>query len=459
MSFLALEIARNALTANRQAMDVAAQNVANASTPGYVRQRALLAPLTNASAGGAAQAGLGVQVADVQRLRDQCLEAQIGHQEGALGHEQALSASLARVEGIFPDLDGNGITSALGRMFDALQRLQTSPDSLTARREVLSEAGSLCDQFHETAHQLAAEASTLERELDRTVSRANQLLQQVGELNGQITAAGGGSTTNDLRVTREQAIRELGNLCGAMGLDEPDGSQSVLIGGIRLVQGSSITPLALVSAAGAPSRHYLAVGTLTDLDGLSGRVGGLLQARDGALGSWQAHLDNLAATLADALNAAHGAGFDLNGRSGGEALTYEPGAAASTLAVAPALASDPRLLAAAGAVGGSPGDGMNAGAMAAVREARLFGGGSQTAEEFHADLLQEVGASAQRSTDAVAAREVLLQSLDGQYASQAGVSLDEEAVDIMRYQQAYNASVKLVQTALEMLDELLALAR
>ncbi|NPV48496.1 MAG: flagellar hook-associated protein FlgK [Armatimonadetes bacterium] len=459
MSFVTLEIARNAMTASRVAMDVAAQNVANANTPGYFRQRALLAPLTNAAAGGVSQVGLGAQVAEVQRLRDQCLEAQIAHQEGELGREQALGASLARIEQLLPDLDGNGIASVMGRLFDSLQRLQTSPDSLSARREVLATAEAMCVQFRDTAQQLAAEAATIERELDQSVDRANQLLAQVAELNGKIAAAGGGSSANDLRVAREQAIRELGNLCGAVGLDQADGSQTVLLGGIRLVQGSRETTLALVTDPGDPSHRVLAAGDLTELDGLSGQIGGYLEARDGNLRSWQSRLDTLAATLADALNATHAAGYDLAGQTGSDFLTYQPEAAARTLGLAVGLSSDPRLLAAAGQPGGSPGDGANAAAMAALREARLFEAGSQTPEEFHADLLLEVGVAARGAEEAVAARQLLLESLDRQYADQAAVSLDEEAVDIMRYQQVYNASARLVQTALDMVDQLLGLVR
>lgn len=457
MSFVTLEIARNAMTASRVALDVAAHNVANANTPGYVRQRALLTPLPNAAAGDTVQVGLGVQVAEVQRLRDQCLEAQIGHQEGALGREQALATSLTRIEQILPDLDGNGITSAMGRLFDTLQRLQTNPDSLSARREVLASAEALCAEFHDTARQFASEEATLERELELTVSRANQLLAQVAELNDKIATAGGSPAANDLRVAREQAIRELGNLCGAMGLDQADGSQTVFLGGLRLVEGSVANTLTLVPEPDNPLRHHLAVGDLTELDGLSGQIAGYLEARDGALRSWRTRLDTLAASLADALNATHAAGYDLAGQSGGDFLTYQPESPASTLSVATALRADPRRLAAAGQPGGSPGDGLNAAAMAELRAAPLFSAGSQTAEEYYADLLLEVGVAAQGAEEAVAARQLLLESLGRQYADQAAVSLDEEAVDILRYQQVYNASAKVVQTALGMLDELLAL--
>jgi flagellar hook-associated protein 1 len=459
MSFVTLEIARSTLFANRLAMDIAAQNVANANTPGYVRQRAVLTPLINASAKGTLMAGLGVQVTGVQRLRNESLETQISHQEGQLGQQQATAGSLKRVEGYFPDLEDNGIAAALGQTYDALQRLQADPGSITAREEVVFRATGFCEQMHEATRQLAQEQSVLEDDLSQTVDQANRLLHQVAELNGQIVTSGTGPSANDLRVVREEAIRQLAELSGAMGLDQADGGQDVLIGGVRLVQGTVVHELTLAPYTDEPARHHIVVGGSADVSALSGRLAGDLQARDGNLAAWRGQLDELAGTLADALNAVHRQGYDLNGQPGGDFLTYDASAPASSVEVSAALRDDPRLLAAAGEAGGNPGDGTNAAALANVRAAQLFAAGSQTAEEFHASLIYAVGAATQRAEAAVSARATLVQSLDTQYANEAGVSLDEEAVDIMRYQQAYSAGVKLVQTALEMMDEVLALAR
>lgn len=459
MSFLTLEIARNTMTANRVAMDVAAQNVANANTPGYVRQRAVLAPLVNACTGDPTLPGRGVTVAQVQRLRNQCLETQVAHQEGQLGRAQAVRSGVQRVENAFRDLDDKGVASALETMFGSLQTLQTTPDSRTAREAVLWNAETLCDQLHAVDSQLQAEQQTLEQDLGETVDQVNQLLRQVGELNAQITAAGDSLSANDLRVTREQALRQLAGLCGAVGLDQPDGAQDVLLGGVRLVQGAEVKALSLVADPARPGQHQVAVGTLTDLDGLGGRVAGDLEARDTQLAAWHDSLNEFARTLADAVNTAHRQGYDLAGNAGGDFFTYDAANAAATLTVSSPLAGNPDLLAAAGAPGAAAGDGTNAAALAALAEADLCSGGTQTLGESYGDLLYRVGAAGQRAEEAVTARETLLESLDTQYSDEAGVSLDEEAVDIMRYQQAYNAGARLVQTALEMLDTLFAITR
>lgn len=457
MSFQALEIARSAMSASQAALSVASQNVANANTPGYVRQRVVLAPIGNPDPSGKTLVGGGVDVVTVMRLRDQCLEAQINHQQGSLGRETAQSASLTRIESAFPDLSDNGIASALGGFFDSLQRLQTTPGSTTARQEVISNAGAFCEQMHVAVGQLQEERSTIETDLKQQVVRANQLLHQVADLNAQVASLGDNSSGNDLKVTREEAIRELATICGASGLDQPHGTQDVLLGGVRLIQGSEVKELSLVQDPANPSQHIIAIGDIVDPPALAGTIAGDIAARDENLQGWADDLDELASTFADAFNAQHRSGVDLKNQAGVDFFTYTPGLAASSLDVNQAIQDDPSLLAAASDVGGPPGDGTNAADLNLLRNTKILSGGTETAEEYHGTLLHSIGLAARRATAAMDAREGLVGSLETQYANTSGVSLDEEAVDVMRCQQMYSAATKLVQVADSMVESLLQL--
>ncbi|MEN6303342.1 MAG: flagellar basal body rod C-terminal domain-containing protein, partial [Armatimonadia bacterium] len=98
-------------------------------------------------------------------------------------------------------------------------------------------------------------------------------------------------------------------------------------------------------------------------------------------------------------------------------------------------------------------------ALAGLRAEKLLGGATQTLEEFHAGLLYDVGVQTEQAQNALAARKGFVVSLDAQYANQAGVSLDEEAVDVMKYQQAYTAALKLIQMVDEMTEDVLGLVR
>lgn len=457
MSFQALEIARSALSASRMALDVASQNVANANTPGYLRQRAVLTPVTNGDPGGTLMGGGGVIVSTVERLRDQCLEAQVNHQQGQLGQEQSRASSLTRVQNYFPDLNNNGISAALSDIFSSLERLQATPGATTAREEVIFNADSFCTEMHTAVGKLQEERQTLESDLGQQVDRVNQLLGQVAELNKKIAGQGDNSTANDLKVTREQAISELATACGATGLDQPNGTQDVLLGGIRLVQGAQVCELSLVPDATNPSQHQVAVGDLVAPEALGGTVAGDIAARDQNLDGWEQSLNDLATRFAAAFNAQHRQGVDLNNDAGQDFFTCVAGAEASTLQVNQAIKDDPSLLAAASVAGGPPGDGQNAAALAGLANEKILAGNTQTALEFHTSLLSDIGAQTQRATDATDARQALVNSLQEQYDNQAGVSLDEEAVDVMRFQQMYTSATKLIQVADEMVSSLMEL--
>jgi len=451
-----LEIARSAFMTTRAALDVNAQNVANAQTPGYLRQRVVLAPIAQGDPQGRG-VGSGVTVQTIERLRNQCLEAQINHQEGQLGQNQARSDSLTRVQSAFTDLDGSGISAALGSFFDALEELQTAPESAAARGEVVFAADTFARRMRETSAQLLGEQQTLGEDLTQHVARVNSLLHQVAELNGRALALADNPQANDVKVMREQAIRELANLAGAEGLDQPHGVQDVLIGGLRLVQGGEVTELSLTTDPADPTRPIVLVGAIAEPDSLGGKVAGCVQARD-QYAAWQDALDELATTFTGAANTVHRSGYDLEGHAGGDLFAYDPAAPAASLQVAAALQDDPQLLAASGTVNGAPGDVTTAQRLLDLRDARLFGGGTQTAEETYRQLLASVGRETQRSTEARDARQQLVDVLDRQYAEASGVSLDEEAIEIMRYQQVYGAAIKLVKIADEMMQQILGLA-
>jgi len=459
MSLQILETARSALAAMQVAMEVASQNVANANTPGYIRQRVQLTPLPlyHAFSSGFNVVGGGVTAAQIQRLRNQCLEAQIQHQTGQLGWQQAWAETLQRIQALFPDLEENGVAASLGAFFDSLQSLQTDPTSQARRQNVLTYAQAFCQQMRHTYSQILGERALLEEQLKQQVQQVNRLLHTVAEINGRIMAMGDQPGGNDLCVQREEAIRQVAELCGALGLDQPHGVQDVLLGGVRLVQETKVTELTLVVDPANPARHEVAVGAVQNPEGLGGRIGAWMDIRDKGVDKWLLALNELAGKFAEAFNAQHRAGYDYWGNPGADFFSYDPTKPAATIQIAEELQQDVKRLAAAGAPEAAPGDGANAMQLAKVRRARLFAAGTQTTEDFYAQLLYEVGASAQQAQEAQQARETLLTSLKAEYAQQAGVSLDEEATDIMRFQQVYNAALRLVKIADEMLAQLMAL--
>jgi flagellar hook-associated protein 1 FlgK len=181
-----------------------------------------------------------------------------------------------------------------------------------------------------------------------------------------------------------------------------------------------------------------------------GRLGGLVQLRDTTLAGYRQTLDDLAGALITEVNALHRTGFDLDGNAGGVFFEPDPpgSGAASAIQVSAALAADPRLLAASG--DGAPGDNAVALALADLREQPLAALGDSTFAAAHGDLIAQMGldaASAQTQRDA---SELFLSSLEARRDAVSGVSLDEEAADLVRFQRSFEAAAKFLRAVDEM---------
>jgi flagellar hook-associated protein 1 FlgK len=202
-------------------------------------------------------------------------------------------------------------------------------------------------------------------------------------------------------------------------------------------------------------QHIFAQGS--DITGklTSGKLAGLLAVRDQKIPGILADLDTLAAGLANAINTAHRAGFDLTGTAGGDLFAPPPASGPGAAASMAVLISDPSLLAASS--DGSPGSNGNLAALAGVRNQAIIAGQSPT--DFYANLVFRIGSDVANGTAESEASDLILRQLENQRGSLSGVSLDEEAANLVRYQRAFEAAARVVTTVSEMLDTAVNLGR
>jgi flagellar hook-associated protein 1 FlgK len=195
-------------------------------------------------------------------------------------------------------------------------------------------------------------------------------------------------------------------------------------------------------------QHILAQGGDITAKINSGELGGLLTVRDLKIPSILSSLDTLAAGLTNAFNAANAAGYDLNGRLGGNLFTAPPGSgpgAAASMAVA---ISDPALLAASS--DGSAGSNGNLANFSAIHDQPLANGA--TPGESYANLVFGVGNDVASGSAQLHASQLVLQQLQDQRGSISGVSLDEEAANMIQYQRAYEAAARVADAVNQMLE-------
>ncbi len=462
--FSILSQASWSLGTQRDAAATASQNIANASTPGYARQEANIESLPGVQY-GPAFIGQGATLASVTQIRDRFIESQIPGATGAQASSTAQSDALSSVSALDPSA-ASGLSSSLAAIYAGLRGLSAAPGDAALRGQAVSSAQALASSFKSTVSQLQSARSGLDSQVQGNLAEVNQLAQSLAAFNGQIRAArASGAQPNDLLDARLRVRDRLVELTGGTPLDDQGGdTQLTLAGGATLVSGNRAATL---STQPDPSNEGHAQLVLKGLDGspakalrsgaVGGAIGGALAARDGALATSEAGVDQLAFNFAAQVNAVHQSGYALDGTTG-HAL-FDAGAtaagAASRLTVTAAVLANPSLFAAASSAATVPGDGANLLALIGTEDAAMASGSSAGAAL--STLTAQFGSAAQ-SAKAMSAQDSALRShLDTLRESASGVSIDEETVKLTQAQRAFEAVSKVVSTADGMLQSLFAI--
>ncbi|MBI3478432.1 MAG: flagellar hook-associated protein FlgK [Acidobacteria bacterium] len=446
-----LSIALSALLVSQQQLETSANNVANANTPGFSRKRPDLTP-GDPVVLGRLSIGTGVVLKQIQSLRDPILELRISQETQTQGQLDTTLGALQQIQVGFSGTD-SGIGDAISKFFDSLQQLSTDPTSLSLRQAVLTAAGNLATTFNTEAHNLQAQRSNLDLNVVDTVGQINTLTAQIAGLNKQVSALENVHEDAGIFIDqRTEAIRQLSSLVDVSVIQTESGIALTTSNGTPLVAGERNFPL--TTQIGTGGIHQVLAGTV-DVTGLltSGKLGGLLQVRDTTIPTVLGNLDQLATGLATALNTANRTGFDLNGVQGTDLFVPPVGAgAAAALTVS---ITDPALIAASS--DGTPGSNGNLALLSAVHDQAIVAG--QKPLDFYSRLVFTIGTDTANAGSDLEASSLIVRQLGDQRASVSGVSLDEEAASIIRYQAAYQAAARVVTTVNTMLDLAVNLGR
>ncbi len=446
--FGSLSIALSALSVSQQEMATTSNNVANANTPGYSREVtdiAAGAPITKASL----SFGTGVVLQKIESLRDPILQIQVNQ---GTQQNSSLNASLTQLQQIQTQFASStsGIGADISNFFNSLQQLSTDPTDLTLRQAVLTAADTLATDFNTTASSLETQRSNIDQNVVASVAQVNSLTsqiasvdQQISNLQGATEGSASGSGDNTLVDTQNNLIQQLSALIDVQVIPTDQGITLATSNGTTLVSGSQ--SFALSTQLGSGGVQHIMAGS-EDITGLltGGSLAGLIQVRDQEIPSISSSLDQLAAGLATNLNTANAMGWDLENPPvrGGNIFAPPPVGgvgAAATMAVA---ITDPSLIAASS--DGTPGSNGNLVNLSLVADTALANG--QTPIDSYSSLVSQVGsATANTSADADAS-SLILQQLEDENGSISGVSLNEEASNLIQYQTAYQSAAKVVST-------------
>jgi flagellar hook-associated protein 1 FlgK len=454
-TFGGLSTALNALMAQRQALDVTGQNIANVNTPGYTRQRAELTSITSAGRGGlyavAQEPGWGVMVSDVSRLADALVDARQRTAHGDSANLADVATTMSAIEQVMNEPSTSGLSSQLTAFWSAWHDVANNPGDVSTRAALLAKAQTVVGTLNTSAQQLTSYWSTQRDQAQALVNDVNTTAESVAQLNQRIaTAKLSGGQVNELSDQRDQLVLHLTELTGASARPNADGSVDLMVGGSPLVHGPHAEKLQLAGAtavgqtSSTPVSFTWASGGAASVSG--GRLGASLQALNTTIPGVLASYDNVAASLASSVNAVHATGQDLDGNAAGNFFTSTGTVTAATISVA---ITNPRGIASAPLTGTANLDGTLADQLAQLATS------TSGADVAWKTAVASVGVDSARASTQAATAATVVKNADADRDSASGVSLDEELTGMLTYQRAYEGASRLLTALDQNLDTLI----
>ncbi len=432
----ALSIATGALAAQEAAIETVNNNIANANTPGYSRERVNLSAVASSVFGGVA-IGQGVNLDSITGVRDQLLDFRVQQQTSLQASASAASGVLASVETAFSGTTGT-VGSTLSEFFVNLSALSANPTSAAVRQTAIASAQDVVNAFHQASASLASAQAGLNTAVAGDVSKINDLAKQIAAVNAKLDGADNKAALVDQRTELE---RQLAAVTSVAITKTAEGDTVSTGNGTPLVVANRSFALQTSTDSSGLTQVLDSAGTNITKTLTGGDIGGLLQARDVTIPNFLSQLDTLANGFAGALNAAQTSGYDLNGSAGGALFTVSAATAGSAAAIALRTTDGSAIAASSTASGGGSG---NVGTLTAVQNKALGTGQSPT--NSYAALVQSIGSAASEANTQSSALAVSLSQLKDQQGAVSGVSIDEESANLIRYQQAYQASAEVIST-------------
>lgn len=436
-----LSIAASGARAARGALDVTAQNIANASSDGYVRRSVRMEEVS--ATGGQLRVGdislSGARIAGVYRNADMFRQAEVRRTSSDLARA---TTELGGLENVESAVEQAGVYDAIVELEASLQQLSANPIDPSLRAAAMAGADTLARKFNIAADSLDAVGEGLRFDAGAAVEEANIIGGELARVNLRLARAGEGSSDRaSLLDQRDNLLERLSGIVDISTSFATDGSVTVSTGGEPLVTGGTSATLSMAAAGD---------GTVTfAVDGAAVfPAGGALAGAALALTEVAAvrlRLDDLADGIATTINAAQATGVALDGSPGAAIFT---GSGASGIAV---LTTDPGALATAPA--GDPAGSRNGANLAAMRDALDASG---AARDMNA-LLFDVSSRVAGRTVTREALDAIATSARISLEQQAGVDLDTEAANLLRFQQAFQASGRAMQVASDIFQTLMGI--
>jgi flagellar hook-associated protein 1 FlgK len=483
-----LGIGRTGLNASKKALEVTGHNLSNVNTEGYSRQRVMQSTAIPVSVGGFVL-GTGVKIDGVRRFNDEFIDKRLNNALANNKYFEARTENLEQVESIFNELDSDGLNQVLNKFFNSFRELANQPENETIRSVVRDNANLVVKDFRRIRGTLDNQSENINRKMITSVADINQTLAHIADLNGKINSieiAQGES--GDLRDQRDSAIRSLSEHFKIHTYSDEKNRFIITAQGIgTLVTGLHSQELATLTRNKENSSNGMNGSveivlkdrpsqTITN-SFKGGSLASIVKVRNEDLKKLQNDVDSIAYQFTTSVNTIHRQGFvnrpitigadgkpaimDSKGLTTGIDFFQQPievSEAGNLIDISDAVKKDLSNIT-AGLSPNAPGDNRIAIGVSKLQHERISGDGNITLEEQYLQTIGSIGLETGKARlDAEQSSGILAQA-NSLRERLTGVSIDEETANMVRFQQAYQASAKIMQAADDMFKTVLELKR
>jgi flagellar hook-associated protein 1 FlgK len=464
-TFGGINTALTSLYAQRRGLDVTGQNIANANTEGYTRQRVRMAAQTGTMHPGiyttTDQVGSGVTVAGVERSRNSYLEERGRVEHGNSAYLSSQKSSYSQIESILAEPSDTALQSRMHDMWDAWNDVANNWQDPSTRSALLERSRTVAITLNDAQGSLTSQFDALHTEMGAYTDQVNKLGSAVADMNRQIViATQTGLAANELMDQRDNTIMKLSELVGATASAKPNGSVNVYIGSTALVEdftsrSLTLTGPATLDSVSATSKVAVQWNDTHAAATPGGTMGAMLDTMNTIIPGTVSDLDKVAASLAETVNLAHAgdgtpahpSGYTETGVPGGPFFT---GTTAATITVAITSPADVAFSR------GNPLDpttpALDHGVADELSDTGAAGTGPDT---VYQQMIGRLGVSAQASNRRSEIQDSVTDQVDTSRQGEAGVNLDEEMTHLLTFQRGYEAASRVLTTVDSMLDQLI----
>ncbi len=483
-----LNIGRTGLNASKKSLETTGHNISNVNTEGYSRQRVNQTTNIPITKGGTIH-GTGARVKSVTRINDDFVNKRLEKSISNSKFFEQRMDRMSQVEDIFNDLDTDGLNQVINRFFNSFRELANQPENETIRSVVRDQANLVVQDFQRIQGSLNSISAGIDGNMEAEVTDINQTLEHIASLNAKIRSLEAvNEEVGDLRDQRDLAVRNLAKSFKVHTYQDNKGQFVVAARGVgTLVTATQVQRLQIGTSNKENSTNGLPGSADIFFEGKpahiltkkfqGGSLASLAKVRNEEIVDIKNKIDSIAYNLTKSVNAIHRRGYvnrkievgeqgsvsdvDSKGMTTGINFFKEPtGPQDSALNMSLSSEVKEDLSNIVTALGpNSPGDNRISLAISKIQHERIVGDEESTLEEFYLQAVGKIGLEAGKAkldseqadglkAQAISIRERLV-----------GVSIDEEAANMVKYQHAYDASAKIMQTADEMFKTVIGIKR